>query len=212
MRITTLGLVNPQGRPVVPARGKPTPCPCRGCRRCRRGGRCLAPAAGQPGSSARSCLSPACIRPPENGKGCAAQSGRSGPAAEDGDQSRGPRARAAVTAATEAPGRAQEPALPARPGREGGRRVEETPPAFIALTAPGCAGSRRRRGALSGDSDSEEPSLSCPSRLCPADSAPGLQPDPASAEVDSVLSALLPAAAPDLVQPGAGARNKPCPL
>lgn len=90
--------------------------------------------------------------------------------------------------------------------------MEETPPAFIGHTASGCAGSRRRRRALSGDGDSQEPALSCSSSLCPADAAPGLQPGPASAEVDSVLSALLPAAAPDLVQPGAGARNKPCPL
>lgn len=48
VHITTFGFVNPQGRPVAPARGKPAPGPCRGSRRCRRaGGRCLAPERGR---------------------------------------------------------------------------------------------------------------------------------------------------------------------
>lgn len=214
VHITTFVFVNPQGRPVAPARGKPAPRPCRGSRRCRRAGG-VSP---RSGAALRRCRGlrgaalPAHIRPPHNGKGCVTQRGRRGSAVEDGHQPGGSRTGAPVTAEAEAPGGAQDPALPARPGREGGRRVEETPPAFIARTAPGCAGSPRRRGALSGDSDLRQPCLSCPSRLCPADGAPGLQPGPASPEVDSVLSALLPAAAPDLVQPGAGARNKPCPL
>lgn len=214
VHITTFVFVNPQGRPVAPARGKPAPRPCRGSRRCRRAGG-VSP---RSGAALRRCRGlrgaalPAHIRPPHNGKGCVTQRGRGGSAVEDGHQPGESRTGAPVTAEAEAPGGAQDPALPARPGREGGRWVEETPPAFIARTAPGCAGSPRRRGALSGDSDLQQPCLSCPSRLCPADGAPGLQPGPASPEVDSVLSALLPAAAPDLVQPGAGARNKPCPL
>lgn len=38
VHITTFGAVNPQGRPVAPARAKPAPRPYRGCRRCRRAG------------------------------------------------------------------------------------------------------------------------------------------------------------------------------
>lgn len=209
VHITTSGLVNPQGRPVVPARGTPAPCPRRGCRRCRRGGRCLAPAAGQLCAE----LPLPRLHPSARGRERLRYSERE---RRSGGAGRGPAGgiagRGSCHGGEQAPGRAQEPALPARPGREGGRRVEETPPAFIARTAPGCAGSRRRRGALSGDSDSQEPSLSYPSRLCPVGDAPGLQPGPASPQVHSVLSALLPAAAPDLVQPGAGASNKPCPL
>lgn len=199
LHITTFGFANPQGRPVAPARVKRPSGAVGGA----AGAGCVWPGSG---AATEGCAELPCRhRPTRNGRGCAAQTRTRGPAVENGDQTGGPRAGAAVTAPAEAPGGVQEPALPARPGEGGREAVEETPLAFIARTAPGCAGSRSRRGALSGDGDSQEPALSCSSRLCPADAAPGLQPGPASPEVDSVLSALLPAAAPDLVQPGAGA-------
>lgn len=205
--VTSFGFVNPQGRPETPARGKPAPRPCRGGRGCRRAGGVSA----RSGAALRRCRGLRGAALP-----CRPRTGRAALLREGEEVPRWRTWTGRGTAPLCHGGRGSRRGAAARPagtaGEEGREALEETPPAFIARTAPGCAGSRRRTGALSGDSDLQEPSLSCPSRLCPADRAPGLQPGPASPEVDSVLSALLPAAAPDLVQPGAGARNKPCPL